>query len=583
MTVSLVVYGRNDSYGYNMHKRVAISLNCIAEVLTGSDDEIIFVDYNTSNNLPTFIEAIADTLTDKAKSLVRVLRVRPEIHEKFKLLTHAQVNEALARNIGVRRSNPKNKWIISTNTDVVFSVLEQGKSLSQLIAETEDGFYEVARFDVPEPMWESLDRKNPQQIINIFRKWGQQFHLNEVVYGNDTIIYDAPGDFQLMLRDDIFAINGFDEDMILGWHVDSNLCKRMKLLRGEVRSLQSKVYSYHCNHTRMAGWQHTTTRKTENCLLKYFEDVTSPYLPNQKESWGLSGHEIEELRIGTDTTSKFVENLSAVINEPLQKEYGESFFNAAGYNDVFYSTNHVAPYFFEQISLLPPNSKITYFGYNKMMVDRLRKFIAVLDKNIELNCYQSFPQDIQNHDVLKQKFDFSDLDLSLINDSKLATKSDLLVFDFGFDNSMRQDFNSDHELILNLLWRQNLVAKIISHKITLKEIKVIALGVHNTQYYKTIKKFFQPIQNPYNGRVMVGHKVSVIESIRQRFYYNYLVGNISSMMAKKGDFYCIVILPFYSWLLTVNGILTCKAKLLGLVYKDFRDNKKLKAHDRLPR
>ena len=28
--ISVVVYGRNDDYGYNLHKRAAISLNCIA-------------------------------------------------------------------------------------------------------------------------------------------------------------------------------------------------------------------------------------------------------------------------------------------------------------------------------------------------------------------------------------------------------------------------------------------------------------------------------------------------------------------------------------------------------------------------
>ena len=33
--LSVILYGRNDSYGYNLHKRAAISLNCIAEMLSG--------------------------------------------------------------------------------------------------------------------------------------------------------------------------------------------------------------------------------------------------------------------------------------------------------------------------------------------------------------------------------------------------------------------------------------------------------------------------------------------------------------------------------------------------------------------
>ena len=66
--LSIVVYGRNDNYGYNLHKRAAISLNCLAEVLTDEDDEIIFVDYNTPDDYPTFPEAISDTLTSRTKN-----------------------------------------------------------------------------------------------------------------------------------------------------------------------------------------------------------------------------------------------------------------------------------------------------------------------------------------------------------------------------------------------------------------------------------------------------------------------------------------------------------------------------------
>ena len=52
--ISIVLYGRNDSYGYNLHKRAALGMNCMAELLTDADDEIIFVDYNTPDDFPTF-------------------------------------------------------------------------------------------------------------------------------------------------------------------------------------------------------------------------------------------------------------------------------------------------------------------------------------------------------------------------------------------------------------------------------------------------------------------------------------------------------------------------------------------------
>ena len=99
--ISIVLYGRNDNYGYNLHKRAALSLNCMAEVLTDPDDEILFVDYNTDNDFPTFPEAIQDTLTEKAQRLLRVFRVRPAIHARWKNATHLFTLEPLARNVAL--------------------------------------------------------------------------------------------------------------------------------------------------------------------------------------------------------------------------------------------------------------------------------------------------------------------------------------------------------------------------------------------------------------------------------------------------------------------------------------------------
>ena len=96
----ILVYGRNDSYGYNLHERSALGLNCIAELLTDPKDEILFVDYNTPNDLPTFPEAIRDTLTKTARQKLRVLRVRSYIHERFANRTPLSVLPAIARNVG---------------------------------------------------------------------------------------------------------------------------------------------------------------------------------------------------------------------------------------------------------------------------------------------------------------------------------------------------------------------------------------------------------------------------------------------------------------------------------------------------
>jgi hypothetical protein len=67
---------------------------------------------NTPDDFPTFPEAIQDTLTKRARDLLRVLRVRPFIHDRFKSKTPLLALEPIARNIAVRRSRPSNRWIL---------------------------------------------------------------------------------------------------------------------------------------------------------------------------------------------------------------------------------------------------------------------------------------------------------------------------------------------------------------------------------------------------------------------------------------------------------------------------------------
>lgn len=335
--ISVLLYGRNDSHGYNLHKRAAISLNCIAQVLDHADDEIIFVDYNTPDDMPTFVEAIQDTLTEKAKRRIRILRIRPEIHERFKHKTHLVALELVSRNAAARRSNPANRWLLSTNTDMVFVSRNDAQSLSDVAAKLKDGFYHLPRFELPECLWELLDRLDPEGIIEAIRDWGVRFHLNDVVYMNDTVIYDGPGDFQLALRDDVFAIDGFHEEMLLGWHVDLNFAKRMKLYRGDVKSALPLLYGYHCDHTRQATVLHSRGR-VENDMGRFFFDVSQAGVPDQKDSWGLQGEDWKRF----DYLIRPIDFTCA----PLRKS------SLAGRSPI---SNHVMPAVGRMISIMIPS------------------------------------------------------------------------------------------------------------------------------------------------------------------------------------------------------------------------------------
>ena len=110
-----------------------------------------------------------------------------------------------------------------------------GESLSEVCGDLPDGFYGLPRFELPEWVWERLPRSGPQRALAELERLGPRLHLDEPTLGDKWIRFDAPGDFQLVLREDFLAIDGFDEEMLLGWHVDSNLSRRMVSTAGRSR------------------------------------------------------------------------------------------------------------------------------------------------------------------------------------------------------------------------------------------------------------------------------------------------------------------------------------------------------------
>lgn len=359
--LSVVLYGRNDSHGYNLHKRAAISLNAIAEMLTDPDDEILFVDYNTPDDLPTFPEAIADTLTQKAVERLKVLRVRADVHrERFAAKTHLVALEPIARNVAIRRSNPKNRWVLSTNTDMIFCPRTGEANLTSIVAGLADGFYHLPRFELPEGLWETLDRKDAPAIVASAREWGERFHLNEITYSGGDNVYDGPGDFQLFLRQDLFDIGGFHEEMILGWHLDANIARRMRLLRGKVSSALDHLVGYHCDHTRLASPYHKVER-LENDPVRFVDEVTSPQVPEQTAGWGLADVQVEAFRLGEASGARYLKGIEAVVEGRLTG-FLETRYVAEDHGRMAYEADHVLPYLLDLVSCIPADISIGYVG-----------------------------------------------------------------------------------------------------------------------------------------------------------------------------------------------------------------------------
>ena len=370
--ISVLAYGRNDNYGLNLHKRAALSLNCLAEVLDAPGDEILFVDYNTPDELPSFPEAIADTLTPRARALLRILRVRPPIHARYAGRTHLGVLEPVARNAALRRSNPTNRWILSTNTDMIFApMIRAGGAaggLSSIAAGLADGYYHLPRFELPQSLWEALDRRDPRAAIAGAVAWSRALALSEVVRNSlDYILYDGPGDFQLMLRRELLRIHGFDERILLGWHVDSNVARRLSLLHGRSGDLAAALRGYHCEHTRGLTPKHLAGRP-ENDFTAVVEQVTTPFIADQAASFGLAGDALEEIRLG-EGEPPFLR----ALRPPAGDDTGPlpSLILEPGlYDRIDYDPRHVLCFLMDALASEPRDLALGWFGAKRALLER---------------------------------------------------------------------------------------------------------------------------------------------------------------------------------------------------------------------
>jgi hypothetical protein len=373
--ISVVLYGRNDSHGYNLHRRAALSLNCLAEVLTDPDDEIVFVDYNTPDELPTFVESIADTLTERCLDLLRVLRVPAALHEeRFGGRTHLPAVEPVARNAAVRRANPSNRWLLSTNTDMILLPLRD-RSLSDVVRDLPDGYYGLPRFELPEWLWERLPRADPQRALAEVARLGPNLRLDEPTTSIESMRFDAAGDFQLILRSDFVAVDGFDEEMLLGYHVDSNFAQRM-FLRGEsIGTLEEDVAGYHCNHFRTPTVYHIQGR-VENDFERFVFALDQAELPGQRNGWGLADVDIEEIDPRRGTALSVADSLLAAMPDQLGTRSPSDALRIA--ETLTYDSAHVFPFVADLLLVSPPSTAVCYLGANPTLEQMLASLVERL-------------------------------------------------------------------------------------------------------------------------------------------------------------------------------------------------------------
>lgn len=379
--LAVVVYGRNDGHGYNLHRRVASSLNAYAAVLR-DQDEILFVDCNSDDLFPTFPQAISDTLTPRARELLRVFRIRPGAYRRLCPAARLHVHEPFCRNVAIRRASPHVDWILSTNTDIVPDLLH-GTTVDDLLRDLDPQRLHVApRLEIPEILWETLDRRDPAGILEAIRHHVGKSGLGVVVHAAGVPVHDGPGDFQLFHRSLAERLAGFDESITGGWHVDGNFCARAALASGGNRSLSHAVLAHHLDHNRMASGIHRNSHTSLGADVLVY-GVTQWALPGQADTWGAPGETLEEFRLDLieKASRRTLETLVGEPEEPVDQPLGDGSFNYG----ITVETRLVFPHLASHLDPLLPGARLAYLGSSPEMVRRLEEWTRARGGRLEVS------------------------------------------------------------------------------------------------------------------------------------------------------------------------------------------------------
>ncbi|MDG1372558.1 MAG: hypothetical protein P8Q48_20395 [Paracoccaceae bacterium] len=362
--LSVIVYGRNDAYSYELNRRTALGLNQLARQLDPDLDEIVFVDYATDDDLPTHPEAIADTLTPRAVGLIRVIRVRPAFHTS-QPPEGPPVREAVCRNIALRRLSRDTDWVLSTNPDCLL-IATNGPPLSEATPALPPGYYGLPRFELPRFVWEALPRSDPEVASAEALTLARALQLEErVSHYLPTVGYDAPGDFQLARADDLIEIAGFDERMAQGWHVDSNMNARLALKYGALSDLNevagSDLKLFHTEHARRASAKHGAGR-AEDPFETFVEQVTDEIPPGQAGTWGAPDERFEEFPLADPPARRLLTGLAAGAagGPSAAYDYGPESFGALPSGESL--DDHLFAFLADHLAYASPNAAIGWFG-----------------------------------------------------------------------------------------------------------------------------------------------------------------------------------------------------------------------------
>ena len=245
---------------------------------------------------------------------------------------------------------------------------------------------------------------------------GPGLRLDEPTVSHEWIRFDAPGDFQLFLRDDFVAVDGFNEEMLLGYHVDSNLSRRMLLHRGSIESLGEHVAGYHCNHNRVPTVYHGA-RIVSNDLDRFFYAVKEAELPEQRTTWGLPDAVVEEVPLRERVALGVGGRVASIVPEESRARVASD--APASLFSLTYDSVHVLPFVADSLVVSSADVTVGYIGANPVLQRLLAGLAAEL--GIKDTLVAADLDDLGSIDALDQVADVVVVDLGV--DASLVDES----------------------------------------------------------------------------------------------------------------------------------------------------------------
>jgi hypothetical protein len=493
--ISIVVVGRNDNHGYNLSKRVASSLNSMARMLS-EGDEIVFVDWNTPIGYPVMPVSIKDDLLPKTKSLLRIIRVPQLVHNLVSEGSNRALIEPLARNVGIRRASAHSKWILSSNTDILFAS-PSGKNFREIFENLEESLWLTYRFEIPEFIWDDLDRRNPESTSDRLLQWYRDGSvLNRIrvesASGADFPIPDGVGDFQLATKSLWDKSTGFPEEMKKGWHVDTRLSLQMGRISPNKPQLisESDLVIFHQNHLRNSTAYHGSSETNS------LSEVAKPYI--NSSSWGLFENVLEEIDLN-DQEEEIFEFLP-----PTHRDESQETPKTTNLDDMSkrldYDLARTRIFLADEISILPKGSLVHCYSAN----ERTKLALSQLCETFEL----------------KITFQESKFLRTRSSDSKVSDVS-LLILDYGVESlqPIKSNFygGGKNQIAISAGWIALSTEQIASNYAN-SHMRVAVIRAQNWATLQLARKFFSlPLFNNYTsvltGSIILKPKLGLINKI----------------------------------------------------------------------